>query len=88
MTELIEAIKQLGTPSFFDWAPICLSVIAVAVAIYIPSIIAKKQNRVAVYDKLYTAYSQLLYISAFTDSIQDYSFNRNTNIRIMRCSLV
>ena len=43
-----------------DYGPIILSAIALFVAIYIPCHIARKQNQIAIFEKLYTSYSQLL----------------------------
>ncbi len=74
MRELIETIDNMDAPTFLDWAPIILSVIAVAVAICVPSIIAKRQNKIAVFDKLFAAYSQLLTIRSFEQTIKDYRF--------------
>ncbi len=77
MPELIDAIKQLGTPTLLDWAPLVLSVIAVFVAIYVPSRIAKRQNKIAAFDKLYAAYSQFLLIKALEETVRDYHFTNS-----------
>ncbi len=80
MEELTEAVKALGTPTCLDYAPIILSVIAVAVGIYFPSRIAKKQNQIAVFDKLFAAYSQLLLVKSFATAIKEYSFVGDSQI--------
>lgn len=72
--ELINAVAKLGAPTVWDFAPVLLSAAAVAVAIYVPSRIAKKQNQIAVFDKLYTAYSQFLLVRSFSASIRTCSF--------------
>ena len=59
--QLITAINAANVPTFLDWAPIILSVISVFAAIYIPWRIAQKQNRISIFDKLYAAYSELLF---------------------------
>lgn len=74
MGELINAVSQLGAPTVWDFAPVLLSAAAVVVAIYVPSRIAKKQNQIAVFDKLYTAYSQFLLVRSFSASFRTYSF--------------
>ena len=74
MGELINAVSQLGTPTVWDFAPVLLSAAAVVVAIYVPSRIAKKQIQIAVFDKLYTAYSQFLLVRSFSASFRTYSF--------------
>ena len=86
MQQLIETVKELGTPTVFDWAPMLFSALAVFVAIYIPSTIAKKQNQIAIFDKLYNAYSQLLLVQSFAEAIKEYRFlevrktNRNREL--------
>lgn len=79
MEELIEAVKALGVPTSLDYAPVILSVIAVAVGIYFPIRIAKKQNQIAIFEKLYTAYSQLLLLKNFASLIRDYSLVGDPN---------
>ena len=74
MGELINAVAQLGIPTFWDFVPVLLSAAAVFVANYVPSRIAKKQNQLAVFDKLYTAYSQFLLVRGFSTSIRTYTF--------------
>lgn len=60
--------------SILVWIPIILSAISVAVAIYVPWKIAKKQNQLAVFDKLFEAYSALLCTKNFADAIASYRF--------------
>lgn len=76
MNRLIEAVNALGKITFLDWAPLILSVIATWAAIYVPSKIAKKQNKIAVFDKLYTAYGKLLMVESFAHAISDYGFDK------------
>ena len=74
MQRMIEAVNELGKPTLLDWAPIGLSTLAIIVAVLIPSIIAKKQNKIAVFDKLFDAYSHLLMTKSFAEAIKDYVF--------------
>ena len=74
MQRMIEAVNELGKPTLLDWAPIGFSTLAIIVAVLIPSIIAKKQNKIAVFDKLFDAYSHLLMTKSFAEAIKDYVF--------------
>ena len=62
-----------------EYGPIILSAIALFVAIYIPCHIARKQNQIAIFEKLYTSYSQLLLIQSFAEAIQQYYCNDDPN---------
>lgn len=75
--KLIETVAELGVTTFLDYAPIILSAVAVFVAIYVPGRIAKKQNQIAAFDKLYTAYSQLLMVKGFSTAVQGYAFSED-----------
>ena len=59
MQQLIEAVNASNATTFLDWAPIILSVISVLIAVYIPVKLARKENQIAIFEKLYAAYSQL-----------------------------
>lgn len=87
ITQLIDAINNLGTPTFFDWMPIVLSVVTAATAIYIPVRIAKKQNQIAIFDKLYTAYVQLLLVKNFAGVIQGCCFTGDSTDVMKSCEL-
>lgn len=65
MQQLIEAVNASNATTFLDWAPIILSVISVLIAVYIPVKLARKENQIAIFEKLYAAYSQLLAVRAF-----------------------
>ena len=69
MQQLIEAVNASNATTFLDWAPIILSVISVLIAVYIPVKLARKENQIAIFEKLYAAYSQLLAVRAFADCI-------------------
>ena len=71
MRQLIDAINDLASPNLFDWAPIVLSFLAVLVAIYVPSAIAKKQNQIAIFDKLYDSYSRLLLVQSYAGQLKE-----------------
>lgn len=73
MQQLIEAVNASNATTFLDWAPIILSVISVLIAVYIPVKLARKENQIAIFEKLYAAYSQLLAVRAFADCIK-YKF--------------
>ena len=75
MQNLIEAIKELGTPTILDWTPVFLSVIAICVAVYVPVRIAKKQNRIAIFDKAFDSYSQLKLVRSFADAIENNNYS-------------
>lgn len=70
MQQLIEAVNASNATTFLDWAPIILSVISVLIAVYIPVKLARKENQIAIFEKLYAAYSQLLAVRAFADCIK------------------
>lgn len=72
MQQLIEAVNASNATTFLDWAPIILSVISVLIAVYIPVKLARKENQIAIFEKLYAAYSQLLAVRAFADCIKAY----------------
>ena len=74
MQQLIEAVNASNATTFLDWAPIILSVISVLIAVYIPVKLARKENQIAIFEKLYAAYSQLLAVRAFADCIKAYKF--------------
>ena len=74
MQQLIEAVNASNATTFLDWAPIILSVISVLIAVYIPVKLARKENQIAIFEKLYAAYSQLLAVRAFADCIKEYKF--------------
>ena len=74
MQQLIEAVNASNATTFLDWAPIILSVISVLIAVYIPVKLARKENQIAIFEKLYAAYSQLLAVRAFADCIKAYQF--------------
>lgn len=74
MQQLIEAVNASNATTFLDWAPIILSVISVLIAVYIPVKLARKENQIAIFEKLYAAYSQLLAVRAFVDCIKAYKF--------------
>lgn len=74
MQQLIEAVNASNATTFLDWAPIILSVISVLIAVYIPVKLARKENQIAIFEKLYAAYSQLLAVRAFADYIKAYKF--------------
>lgn len=76
-SQLIESINALSKVTFFNWAPIVLSAIAVTTAVFIPYMIAKRQNQIAVFDKLFEAYSRLLSVKSFAATIKDYSFGED-----------
>lgn len=59
MQQLIEAVNASNATTFLDWAPIILSVISVLIAVYIPVKLARKENQIAIFEKLYAAYSHL-----------------------------
>ena len=75
MQQLIEAVNASNATTFLDWAPIILSVISVLIAVYIPVKLARKENQIAIFEKLYAAYSQLLAVRAFADCIKAYKIN-------------
>lgn len=79
LRELIVTVEGLGKATFTDWLPIILSVVAAAIAIFIPMRIAKNQNKIALFDKLYAAYSQLLYVKSFAKVMEDFSFADKEN---------
>ena len=56
MQQLIEAVNASNATTFLDWAPIILSVISVLIAVYIPVKLARKENQIAIFEKLYAAY--------------------------------
>ncbi len=84
IAQLVDAVNMLGTPTVLDWAPIFLSVVAVFIAWYVPARIAKKQNQIAIFDKLFNSYSQLLLVRSFAKSVKDYDF---TDIEQDSCAL-
>ena len=55
MQQLIEAVNASNATTFLDWAPIILSVISVLIAVYIPVKLARKENQIAIFEKLYAA---------------------------------
>ena len=59
MQQLIEAVNASNATTFLDWAPIILSVISVLIAVYIPVKLARKENQIAIFEKLYAAYGRL-----------------------------
>ena len=73
MQQLIEAVNASNATTFLDWAPIILSVISVLIAVYIPVKLARKENQIAIFEKLYAAYSQLLAVRAFADCLKAYT---------------
>ena len=78
MQQLIEAVNASNATTFLDWAPIILSVISVLIAVYIPVKLARKENQIAIFEKLYAAYSQLLAVRAFAACTQAYKFPGGT----------
>lgn len=80
MQQLIEAVNASNATTFLDWAPIILSVISVLIAVYIPVKLARKENQIAIFEKLYAAYSQLLAVRAFADCIKAYKFTGESKV--------
>lgn len=87
LKQLISAVKELGAHSILDWAPIFLSVVAVFVAVYVPVKIAKKQNQIEIFDKLYTAYSQLILVKSFAATVKNLNFQGDLQADFKECTL-
>ena len=87
--ELINAVNEIASSTLLDWAPIVLSFLAVVVAIYVPSKIAKSQNQIAIFDRLYEAYSRLLLVRSFAGQLKEMgSFNNlwdSGRLRTLAC---
>lgn len=81
----LQFIETLSSPII---ATIILPIIAIAIAIWIPSSIAKKQNRIAVFDKLYYAYSQLHLVKSFSVSLIEFNFNKEKRNPIILRDLI
>lgn len=80
MQQLIEAVNASNATTFLDWAPIILSVISVLIAVYIPVKLARKENQIAIFEKLYAAYSQLLIVRGFAGSIEGIKFSAESRV--------
>lgn len=70
MDELINVIEELGRKDFLDivaaFSPIILSVIAIVISIYV----ARKQNKIAMFDMRYEAMFRLKTVLSFAVSIE------------------
>lgn len=71
MNELINAIEELGRKDFLDiavaFSPIILSVIAIVISIYV----ARKQNKIAMFNIRYEAIFRLKTVLTFAVSIEN-----------------
>lgn len=86
LKELIASVEALGKATFTDWLPIILSVVAAAIAIFIPVRIAKNQNKIALFEMLYAAYSHVLLVKNFASSLNTIEFEEDDDI-FRDCSL-
>lgn len=65
----------ISSPLLPTWLSVFLSSAAILVAIGVPKAIAKKQNKIAVFDKLFSSYAEFLKIYEFSQEIKDYRFS-------------
>lgn len=80
LRELIVTVEGLGKATFTDWLPIILSVVAAAIAIFIPMRIAKNQNKIALFGELYNAYSQVLLVKSFASAVESIKFEEEEDL--------
>ena len=52
-------------------APLILSIVSIIIAICVPSRIANKQNKIALFEKRYRSYATLLLVKAYKDIIKE-----------------
>ena len=84
MEDIVNAIEKLAEKTWVDYAligaPIILSIVAIGITIYV----ARKQNKIALFEKRYNCLYQLYTIGRFSKEIQNIgkeSIKSNTNLK-------
>lgn len=75
MQDLVNAIHDLAVHDWVDYcavfAPLILSAVAVLISIHT----ARKQNKIALFEKRYECYSSIKKFTSFADGIKDAVFS-------------
>ena len=82
MQELITTLEKLLAKNFIDYALVIIPIVISLIAIALSIVTTQKQNRIALFEKRYDAYSNLLKLKAFSQMLieNDYSFSLETII--------
>ena len=76
INNIVNSIDALAQPRFIDWLAVVFSFLSIAIsgvaiwfAVQVPKKIADKQDKIALFEKRYRAYSSLLTLQMFSHAI-------------------
>lgn len=82
---IVNSIDALAQPRFIDWLTVILSAFSIAIsgaaiwfAVQVPKKIANRQDKIALFEKRYCAYSSLLTLQLFSHAIDKEFFKDDT----------
>lgn len=80
MEELVKAIEKLAEKDLIDYLLVIVPILVSIVAIFISIATAKKQNKIALFEKKYNSLIQIHTIASFANSIKD---NNNLSSKLI-----
>lgn len=85
LTAIKDSIDALAQPRLIDWLAVCVSLmsavisgVAIWFAVRVPKKIAEQQNKIALFEKRYHAYTSLLTLQRFSSALNKEFLKDNT----------
>lgn len=74
---IAKSIYVASKPGFVDYLPLLLSLVAIGTAIFIPIIIARRQDKAMLFEMRFAAYMDLLRLKNFADILKGDHYSLN-----------
>ena len=70
MEEIVKAIEKIAEKNIIDYLLVIVPIVASLIAIVISIVVSQKQNKIALFEKRFDAYANLLKLKAFSDMLK------------------